>query len=206
MKDLLKAIGLAKAEFPPILKDARNPHFKNSYATLGSILSAVEMPLINQSVVIVHEQIQTESGWLLQTSLIHWESEQSIKTVFPVSGNDPQKLGSALTYARRYNILNLLNLSTEDDDGNAAMSHPVSTPNSQPTSAIISANQLKLLMATASERNITDEQQKAIVSGQFGFASRKHITIDKFDQVLSAYKSVQSVPATVEIDPEDIPY
>jgi hypothetical protein len=200
MKDLLKAIGLAKADFPPIVKDAKNPHFKNTYATLGAILSAVEMPLIKQAVVIVHEQIQTDAGWLLQTSLIHWESEQSIKTVFPVTGNDPQKLGSALTYARRYNILNLLNLSTEDDDGNAAMSHPVSASNSQPA---ISASQLKLLMATASERNMTDEQQKAIVSGQFGFASRKHVTIDKFDQVLSAYKSV---PVTVGINPEDIPY
>jgi len=200
MKDLLKAIGLAKADFPPIVKDAKNPHFKNTYATLGAILSAVEMPLIKQAVVIVHEQIQTDAGWLLQTSLIHWESEQSIKTVFPVTGNDPQKLGSALTYAHRYNILNLLNLSTEDDDGNAAMSHPVSASNSQPA---ISASQLKLLMATASERNMTDEQQKAIVSGQFGFASRKHVTIDKFDQVLSAYKSV---PVTVGINPEDIPY
>ena len=199
MKDILKAIGLAKADFPPILKDAKNPHFKNTYATLGAILSAVEMPLIRQSVVIVHEQIQTEAGWLLQTSLIHWESEQSIKTVFPVTGSDPQKLGSALTYARRYNLLNLLNLSTEDDDGNGASSAP--SHSSSP--AIISANQLKLLMATASERGLTEDQQKTIVSGQFGFASRKHITIDKFDQVLSAYKSAS---VTAHIDPEDIPY
>lgn len=76
-------------------------------------------------------------------------------------------------------------------------SHSHSAP-SQP--AIISANQLKLLMATASERGLTEDQQKAIVSGQFGFASRKHITIDKFDQVLAAYKSA------AHIDPEDIPY
>ena len=88
--------------------------------------------------------------------------------------------------------------------GNTSAPAPSHSDPSQP--AIISANQLKLLMATASERGLTEDHQKAIVSGQFGFASRKHITIDKFDQVLSAYKSVQSVPATVEIDPEDIPY
>lgn len=120
-KDLLCAIAKAKAKFPPILKDAKNPHFKQMYATLGAILSAVEMPLIDCGVVIIHEQIPLDNGgWLLQTSLVHWETDQAISTVFPANGADPQKLGSALTYARRYNILNLLNLTTEDDDGNAA--------------------------------------------------------------------------------------
>ncbi|MGA0199348.1 MAG: ERF family protein [Prochlorotrichaceae cyanobacterium] len=120
MKNILGAIAKAKVSFPPIVKDAKNPHFKQMYATLGAILSAVEMPLIENGVVIIHEQITTDGEWLLQTSLVHWESEEAIKTVFPVAGADPQKLGSALTYARRYNVLNLLNLSTEDDDGNAA--------------------------------------------------------------------------------------
>jgi hypothetical protein len=194
MKDLLKAVGTAKLEFPPILKDAKNPHFKNTYATLGAILSAVETPLLRNSVSIIHEQIQSEDGWLLKTSLIHWDSEQLVSTVFPVSGSDPQKLGSALTYARRYNILNLLNLATEDDDGNAAGQFTTLTPK------IISDQQLKLLIATASDKGLSDEQQKAIVSGQFGFASRKHITTDKFDAVLAAYRS------TSTINPEDIPY
>ena len=128
MKNILSAIAKAKVSFPPIVKDAKNPHFRQMYATLGAILSAVEMPLIENGVVIIHEQIATDGGWLLQTSLVHWESEEAIKTVFPVAGADPQKLGSALTYARRYNVLNLLNLSTEDDDGNAASQPPAAKP------------------------------------------------------------------------------
>ena len=71
---------------------------------------------------------------------------------------------------------------------------------------IISESQLRLLIATASEKGLTDEQQKAIVSGQFGFASRKHITTDIFNQVLDAYKAAQTQNQFTTIDPEDIPY
>jgi phage recombination protein Bet len=67
---------------------------------------------------------------------------------------------------------------------------------SKPTvTKIISEAQLRLLLATASEHDLTDEQQRSIVTGQFGFASRKHITTDKFDQVLEAYRAYNSLSA-----------
>ena len=34
--------------------------------------------------------------------------------------NDMQKLGGAITYARRYTLSALLSMQAEDDDGNAA--------------------------------------------------------------------------------------
>ena len=33
---------------------------------------------------------------------------------------NPQQIGSAISYARRYSLLSILNLNTDDDDGNAA--------------------------------------------------------------------------------------
>ena len=99
-------------------------------------------------------------------------------------------------------------------------------PHRQPESKIISEAQLRLLMATASQYEVSQEQQRAIVTDRFGFASRKHITADVFNEVLEAYKScnvlsTQEVAAIAEaagqtqptqpnqfpeIDPEDIPY
>lgn len=55
---------------------------------------------------------------------------------------------------------------------------------------IISAGQLKRLMAIAGEHKVTDEQQKAIVTHRFGFSSRKLITTDKYDEVVRAYELV----------------
>lgn len=168
MNEILKAIGAAKLNFPPILKDAKNPHFKNTYATLGAILGAVENPLITQSVVIVHEQVPQDNGWLLKTSLIHWESNQAISTVFPVSGSDPQKLGSALTYARRYNLLNLLNLSTEDDDGNAASVPQISEAQREVIKKALDASQVSgadfgaWLQATYKVKKVTDLPQSEL--------------------------------------------
>lgn len=128
--ELLKGIGLAKRNFAPIVKDAKNPHFKSTYATLGAILAAVEIPLLDEGVLISHTLDHGSDGsMMLRTSLTHWDTGASIETSFPVAGNDPQRLGSALTYARRYNLLNLLNLATEDDDGEAA-SHRGQDPQS----------------------------------------------------------------------------
>ena len=128
--ELLKGIGLAKRNFAPIVKDAKNPHFKSTYATLGAILAAVEIPLLDEGVLISHTLDHGSNGsMMLRTSLTHWDTGASIETSFPVAGNDPQRLGSALTYARRYNLLNLLNLATEDDDGEAA-SHRGQDPQS----------------------------------------------------------------------------
>lgn len=128
--ELLKGIGLAKRNFRPIVKDGKNPHFKSTYATLAAILAAVEIPLLDEGVLISHTLDHgTDGSMMLRTSLTHWDTGASIETSFPIAGNDPQRLGSALTYARRYNLLNLLNLATEDDDGEAA-SHRGQDPQS----------------------------------------------------------------------------
>lgn len=61
------------------------------------------------------------------------------------------------------------------------------TPSVAPS--IISERQLRQLFATANELGLTDEEQKQIVTGMFGFESRKHITTETFDAILNAYKT-----------------
>ena len=51
-----------------------------------------------------------------RTSII--ESEMTLPNI-----QDPQKLGSAITYFRRYTLQSLLGLQAEDDDGSAAAKH-----------------------------------------------------------------------------------
>ena len=52
----------------------------------------------------------------LQTIVIHESGEQLISSVIVPAGHDPQKQGSALTYARRYGLSAFFAIATDHDD------------------------------------------------------------------------------------------
>ena len=112
----------ARKEIEPIKRDGKNPHFGNKYATLDNVITAVTEPLENNGFLLLHRGINNEHGMCITTELLHVDGER-ISTDIPLvlGKNDMQGLGSAITYARRYGILSLLNLPTEDDDGNDAV-------------------------------------------------------------------------------------
>lgn len=100
-----------------IEKDGTNPHFRSSYSTLNEVLSKVKKPLNDLGIVII--QTTNETG--LTTTLIDTEDATEIECFVPFVGAvDMQKLGGAITYARRYSLVTLLGLEDEDDDGNVA--------------------------------------------------------------------------------------
>lgn len=135
MKELLTALVAAKSAFTSIKKDKANPFHKSKYATLDSVLSAVEPSLLANELVLV----QTVAEGFLITTLWH-TSGQSLTSSFRLPElNDPQKLGSQITYYRRYAVCALLSVTAdEDDDGNAAKPVDRSSP-SQPVSSRSSA-------------------------------------------------------------------
>ena len=101
-----------------IKKTSKNPFFKSSYAPLEEILNAVAIPLQKAGLIITQHPICDDQ---LETLIIHAESGQYLSSVVPMHSakNDSQSMGSAITYARRYAIGAILNLSIEpDDDGN----------------------------------------------------------------------------------------
>ena len=104
-----------------IKKGEKNPHFKNTYANLNEVLGKVTKPLNDLGVVII--QAPTKDGLL--TTLVDTETEgeelSQIQGFLPfVDTANPQKIGSNLTYYRRYALVTMLGLEDEDDDGNVA--------------------------------------------------------------------------------------
>ena len=100
-----------------IVKGSTNPHFKNNFANLNEVLSKVTQPLNEMGIVIV--QKPTTSGLL--TSLYDTEDETQVEGFLPFTeATNPQKIGSNLTYYRRYSLVTMLGLEDADDDGNAA--------------------------------------------------------------------------------------
>lgn len=111
-----KKIGIIK-------KDSKNPHFKNTYASLTQILSEVK-PLLTECGLILIQPISLEG---VGTTIIDFETGEKIETVISLPTNlSPQQLGSAITYFRRYTLASLLSLEIDDDD---AQSTNVKQPN-----------------------------------------------------------------------------
>jgi uncharacterized protein YbjQ (UPF0145 family) len=124
MKNLISALIKAQAEFPSVVKDATNPHFKNRYASLETVLDTIS-PILRKHGMVM---IQTFEGDELRTTLYH-ESGEMITghQKLLMAKADAQGFASSSSYARRYGALAIVGIcSTDDDDGNQA-SKPTST-------------------------------------------------------------------------------
>jgi hypothetical protein len=109
-------------------KDAANPFFKSRYTSLNQVLEKIKKPLNDLGIVIIQRgssQWEAGKGYVetgLTTELYDTEDGTSITSFVPyVGATDMQKLGSAISYARRYALIALLCLEDADDDGESAI-------------------------------------------------------------------------------------
>ena len=162
-----------------IRKDKENPYHKSKYVDINTILEATTDKLSEAGLVDVDTTKIDENGQLwLETKLINIDNpEEFLKIETPLllkDKNNPQALGSALTYCRRYNRVTLLGLEQEDDDGNAAAKAPKEhypTPNIKQKKLELS-NYLKT-------HNIIGDAQKAFVQ----YLKSKNHDVEDFKQL-----------------------
>lgn len=133
---LAKALVAAQKASEAVKKANTNPAFKSKYADLAAVVEAV-VPALNAAGVAVI-QFPSYDGRMVNvtTTLIH-ESGSAVTSELALlpSKGDPQGIGSAVTYARRYALLAMTGAAPEDDDGNAASgprSEPVETKRADP--------------------------------------------------------------------------
>lgn len=116
---LVKAINSIEG----VKKASTNPHFKSRYANLESVIETAHEALSENGLAVMQGPGPLDGNAItLTTRLIH-ESGEWIETDFslPMAKADPQAAGSALTYARRYSLMAMLNMPAVDDDGNDAV-------------------------------------------------------------------------------------
>lgn len=121
-KHISSALVKAQKAFGPALKTSQNPHFKSRYADLSACVEAVVEALNDNGIALTQHTHHADGGVCVETILIHESGEQlSFGQLFvPCTKNDAQGYGSAITYARRYQLQTALGIAPEDDDGNAA--------------------------------------------------------------------------------------
>jgi hypothetical protein len=125
IKNIAGALVKFQASVSKVAKEANNPFFKSKYASLANILDTIQKPLSECGLAIS----QFPDGNALTTILLHADSGEWMESsyVMPVAKqNDPQAMGSAMTYARRYALGSILNLNIDDDDdGEKAMGRQI---------------------------------------------------------------------------------
>lgn len=127
------ALVAALSKIEGAAKSANNPHFKTKYADLGSVIDASKDVLTEHGITLIQLPGACVNGVLtLETILLHTSGEYiSGEMGIALGKTDPQGVGSALTYARRYAQMAALNMPAVDDDGEAAMSRGANQ-NAQP--------------------------------------------------------------------------
>jgi hypothetical protein len=126
--ELAKALAAAQGEMNAASKDATNPHFKTRYADLASIMDACRGPLAKHGLSVTQLPGRDEAGQVTLTTTLMHASGQYIGSTIGVrpAQENPQVVGSILTYLRRYTLASVVGVVSDDDDGEAA-SQPVRT-------------------------------------------------------------------------------
>ena len=118
---LAKAFVAAQMATEAVKKAATNPAFKSKYADLSQVVEGV-IPALNKAGVGLMQFPAYDGDMVSVTTTMLHESGSSVSATLHMrpSKSDPQGIGSAITYARRYALLAMTGAAPEDDDGNAA--------------------------------------------------------------------------------------
>ncbi len=134
MKNLLIKLQQLQEKTKAIKKDTTNPYFNSQYFDINSIIEMLQPILTELKLVLLQPITVLGEKQVIMTSLWDSESGENIEYICYLPENlDPQKMGSAITYFRRYSLQSLLFLQAEDDDGNSTQNISYQKPNPIPT-------------------------------------------------------------------------
>ena len=112
-------------EIGVISKDKINPFYKSTYFDINKLIEHVT-PILHKHNLLLLQPIRDGKQYSLIIDLDGGVVESSLELP---ANLDAQKIGSAVTYYRRYTLQSLLGLQAEDDDGNGAIPKKTTSSN-----------------------------------------------------------------------------
>ena len=104
-------------EIGAISKNSKNPFYNSKYFDINSLIKQVT-PILEKHKLLLLQPIREGKQYSVIIDLDGGSVESSLELP---TNLDAQKIGSAITYYRRYTLQSLLGLQAEDDDGNSAI-------------------------------------------------------------------------------------
>lgn len=176
MKNLATALAKAQATIENAKKGNLNPHFKSKYADLAAVWDEVRKPFTDNGLSVIQLPCEAPVGYVgLRTTILHSSGEFVAESFsMPIAKDrDPQAVGSALTYAKRYALLGAAGIAPEDDDGNAATARPtVPQRNTVDWSAVMAD-----AMAELTKCKTEDDMRKLYSAIRAGSIDEPHKTL-----------------------------
>jgi hypothetical protein len=175
---LVSALIEAQRNFKVAIADSDNPFFKSKYVDLAGAWDACREALWGAGLTVVQfPRVDAVGGLVLVTRLEHTSGEfrEGAYPLLPTKSNDPQSLGAAMTYARRYCLMAITGLAPEDDDGNKASGKTAPATATKPATAQPAAEKtwmkrlqaavqkLELGKADADERGLKGKDREDLV-------------------------------------------
>ena len=118
MKEIYTKLYNLQLEIGSISKDVTNPFYKSKYFDINSLIGQLN-PLLKKHGLLLMQPILNNE---VKSIIVEINGEGRVESGINLPDiPDPQKLGSAITYFRRYTLQSLLALQAEDDDGNKAI-------------------------------------------------------------------------------------
>lgn len=196
----MKNIGLKILQFQKKNRaektNAENPFFKSDYVTLDQVWKDIREDLQTLGLAVIQNPISDNGGYGIESIIVDTATGETItaRILMPLSKNDPQGVGSAITYARRYCLTAQLGLTVDsDDDGNAAVKHPTEPQKMVSTAnlSVDSNGKLKQMDSMLSEM-FTPEEIKAYLLKATTWIDKEKKTHKGIDntKVLSSEKQI----------------
>jgi hypothetical protein len=122
INEIVTALSKAQAEIGNVAKDAKNPHFKADYASLGAVLETCRPVLAKHNLCILQPASSEGSGAVTVETMIAHSSGQWMRSRLSCmpGKQDAQGIGSVITYMRRYSLASMVGVAQTDDDGEGA--------------------------------------------------------------------------------------
>lgn len=113
---------------------ADNPYFNSKYIPLQVVMDSLKEPLQENGISYTFAVTRADNGYEVSIIIIDIESGNTETLgVFPITELSPQKIGSVISYARRYLLMSVFNIAPEyDDDGNEASGNKPTLPKKKP--------------------------------------------------------------------------
>jgi hypothetical protein len=203
VKDLFTALAKAQSEIKGAVKDSENPFFHSKYADLESVWDACRDALTKNGLSVIQTtEYNPDVGTCIVTTLGH-SSGQWIKGSLPIMAakKDPQGIGSAITYSRRYALAAIVGVVQVDDDGEGAMGRSKDgdksknkAPNSSATDKVTlkpTEKQINRLYALKKAAALKTETVLSWMDTRWGIRSTDELNVSQYDELCKAIETGQ---------------
>ena len=179
---LASALAKAQPMFGGAKKVGKNDFIGYKFATLEAVIQAIREPLNSNGITYLQFPVSQGDGIGLTTMLMH-ESGEWLATTMALAidtakgRTDVQAAGSTITYMRRYALMAMCGIPTEDDDGNSAgprREEPQrrSTPRNGNSSKPVSNAQTKMFHTLVDKLRLTENEVASGIKRYVGYEAR----------------------------------